>query len=141
MTGKADFTDEEWKLVLQGPTSAGTHVMIASRGGTFRETMGMAKAYTDARSQAGASELLDIIVSTKPEMDRTRASSKEEMEANQLEHVQNAMALVREKATREEAEAYRTFIAGLAERVAEAHKDVTDEERKAIDEVAAALGG
>ena len=37
--------------------------MTASRGGTFRETFAIGKAYAEARKQHGASELLDEIVS------------------------------------------------------------------------------
>jgi hypothetical protein len=44
MTGKADFSPEEWEVVLKGPPSAGTIVITAQRGGTFRETFSMAKA-------------------------------------------------------------------------------------------------
>ena len=66
MTTSADFTPEEWELILEGPTGAGTIVITAQRGGTFRETFSMAKAYTEARQQHGESELLDELVSTKP---------------------------------------------------------------------------
>src|SRR6185503_14777524 len=58
MTGKADFTEEEWKDVLQGPPTAGMMVAMAQRGGTFRETISMAKAYGEARKEHGQSELL-----------------------------------------------------------------------------------
>ena len=150
MTGKADFTEEEWKTVLQGPTSAGMHVIVSDRGGGVRETLEMARAYTDERKNAGASQLLDEIASAKPEMDKERQSSKEEMEANQLQNLRDAMALVQAKASSEEAEAYRAFILGLAERVAEARKEgfmglsgdrVSGEEQKAIGEIAEALAG
>jgi hypothetical protein len=44
MTGKADFTQDEWKLVLEAPPSAGLIVVTAQHGGTFRETVAIAKA-------------------------------------------------------------------------------------------------
>ena len=44
MTTKADFTPQEWDLVLEGPPSAGMIVITAQRGGTLRETVSMAKA-------------------------------------------------------------------------------------------------
>ena len=72
MTGKADFSPEEWEVVLKGPPSAGMIVVTAQRGGTFRESFSMAKAYAEARQQHGESQLLDTIVSTKPEVDKTR---------------------------------------------------------------------
>ena len=49
MTGKADFTAEEWETVLEGPTSAGMAVITAERGGSFRESYSMAKAYLEAQ--------------------------------------------------------------------------------------------
>jgi len=59
MTGKADFTQQEWDLVLEGPPSAGMIVVTAQRGGTIRETLAIARAYVEARQQHGESELLD----------------------------------------------------------------------------------
>ena len=72
MTAKSDFTEEEWKLVLEGPPSAGLLVITSDRGGSIRESFSMAKAYTEARKQHGDSELLDEIVTAKPETDHTR---------------------------------------------------------------------
>jgi hypothetical protein len=51
MTGRTDFTQEEWELVLEGPPSAGMIVVTAQRGGTFRESIAMAKAYVEARRE------------------------------------------------------------------------------------------
>jgi hypothetical protein len=108
----------------------------------------MAKAYTEARQHHGESELLDEIVSAKPEMDRTRAHSPEELKEHSLQHLRDAIALLKEKASDEEVDEYRKFVVGLAERVAEARKEgflglsgerVSDAERSAIDEVKAAL--
>ncbi len=140
MTTKADFNDQEWESVLEGPTSAGLLVAASERGGTFRESFSIAKAYAETRQQHGASELLDEIVSSRPKVDRTRAHSPEEMRQNALTDVRDAVALVEAKATAEELEDYRKFILGLAERVAEAHKDVSDAESNAIADVATALG-
>src|SRR5438034_11263523 len=72
MTGKADFTQEEWDLILEGPPSAGIIVATAQRGGTFRESFAIGRAYVEARKQHGDSELLDEIVAAKPERDHTR---------------------------------------------------------------------
>jgi hypothetical protein len=79
MTGKSDFTEEEWKLVLEAPPSAGLIVIASDRGGSIRESFSMAKAYTEARKEHGESELLDEIVRAKPEMDHTRFHSPEEL--------------------------------------------------------------
>ena len=149
MTGKADFTDEEWMLLREAPTSAGMLVIQSDRGGAIRETFSMAKAYTDARKEHGASQLLDDIVSEKPEMDRTRVASKEELRSNLLQHIRDAVALLAGKATPEELEEYRRFVTTVADRVAEARREgfmglsgerVSDEERQAIAQVAEAAG-
>jgi hypothetical protein len=149
MTAKADFTEEEWKTILEGPPSAGFVVILSDRGGSIRETFSMAKAYTEARQQHGDSELLDDIAAAKPEMDRTRAGSPEELKQHNLDNVRQAVSLLKQKATEEEVEEYKKFILGLSERVAEARKEgflglsgerVSDAERAAITEIEAALG-
>ena len=139
LTGKSDFTDDEWMLVLQGPTSAGMMVAASESGGTFRESFSMAKAYTEARKEHGESELLDTIVSTRPEVDRTWVGSREELSQRALQHLQEAVAVLEAKATPEEVEGYKRFVLGLAERVAGAHKGVGNNEWGAIDQIANAL--
>ena len=79
MTTKADFSDDEWGVVLEGPPSAGLLVITAAKGGMLRETWAMSKSYAEARRQHGASELLDEIVAAKPEMDHTRYHTPEEL--------------------------------------------------------------
>jgi hypothetical protein len=55
MTTKSDFSAEEWHLILEAPPSAGMIVVAAAHGGTFRETIAIAKAYVEARQQHGES--------------------------------------------------------------------------------------
>ena len=149
MTGKAEFTEEEWRQVLEAPPSAGMIVITAESGGSIRESFSMAKAYTEARQHHGESELLDEVVSTKPEVDRTRAGSREELKEHNLQNLRDAVAVLETKAGPEEVEEYKRFIVGLAERVAEAHREgflglsgerVSDAERAAVEEIASTLG-
>jgi hypothetical protein len=144
MTTKSAFSPEEWKVVLEGPPSAGLIVITAARGGTFRETYAMSKAYTEARAQHGESELLDEIVAAKPETDHTRYHSPEELRKSGLEHIRDAVALVESKAAAEELEEYRRFVLTLANKVAAAHKEegqtVSPAETEAIQAITAALG-
>src|SRR5690349_20506396 len=97
MTGKADFSAEEWELVRSAPPGAGLVVATAQRGGTFRESFSIAKAYTEARKRHGESQLLDDLVSEKPEMDLKRYSSPEELERDLLQRIRDAVALVAQK--------------------------------------------
>jgi hypothetical protein len=144
VTAKADFTEDEWKLLREAPTSAGMLVIQADRGGTFRETFSMAKAYTEARERHGASELLDEVVSTKPKVDR-HAGGPGEAEEHWLQHLRDAVAAIQAKATPQELEDYRAFVVGLAERVAHAHREdgveVSPAEQAAIERIQGALGG
>lgn len=144
MTNKADFTPDEWATVVEGPTSAGMVVVTASHGGMFRETFAMSKAYVEARSTHGKSELLDEIVSSKPKMDHPHAHSTEELKADALQRVRAAVEVLAGKATAEEVEDYRQFVMTLADKVAAAHRedgqDVSPAEAAAIDEIRTALG-
>ena len=144
MTGKADFTQQEWELVLEGPPSAGMIVVTAQRGGTIRETLAIAKAYVEARQQHGESELLDEIVAAKPEIDHTRYHSVAELKQHGLQHLRDAVELLERKATPDEVEGYRRFVLALADKVASAHREgeasVGDAERVAIAEISTSLG-
>lgn len=140
MTTSTDFAPDEWETVREAPTSAGMIVSSAERGGSFREVFAMAKAYTEARQQQGDSELLDAIVSEKPDVDRTKSSSPEQLKAHGLQHIRDAVALVEQKATTVELGEYRSFVVSLAERVAAAKGDVGEAESAAIEEIKGALG-
>lgn len=147
MTGKADFTPEEWKVVLEGPPSAALIVATAQRGGSFRESFSIAKSYTEARQDHGDSELLDEIASAKPHIDHTRYHSFEELKADFLERLRKALELVQRKGTAEEQTEYKRFIRSLSERVANAHREgflgrgerVSEAEQAAVDEIGATL--
>jgi len=142
MTGRAAFTDEEWELLREAPATAGLVVLTAEGGGTFRETFALAKAYTEARKQHGKSELLDDLVAAGPKSG-DRFQTKEEVRKRGLEQVREAGALLRSKATPEDAEGYRAFVISLGERVAEAHKEggqqVSERERAVLGEIEASL--
>ena len=144
MTGKADFTPQEWQVVLEGPPSAGMIVVTAQRGGTIRETIAIAKAYVEARKKHGQSQLLDEIVSAKPEIDHTRYHTFEELKDDGLRHLGDAIALLERTATAEELDDYRRFVLTLADEVANAHREdeqnVSTAERAAIEEISASVG-
>ena len=144
MTTKAAFSPEEWKVVLEGPPAAGMIVITAARGGMFRETVAMSKAYAEARAEHGDSELLDEIVAAKPQTDHTRYHSAEELRDHGLRHLRDAVTLVDSKAATQERDDYRRFVLTLADKVAAAHKEggqsVSPAEAEAIQQITAALG-
>ena len=141
MTTKADFTPEEWELVREGPPTAGMVTLTAERGGSFRESWALAKAYAEARKEHGESELLDALVAEKPDLKRYK--TPEELEAQGLGRLSEAVALLEQKATPGEVVAYKQFALDVAQRVAEAHKEggrpISDCERAAIEKIAASI--
>ena len=148
MTGKADFTTEEWDLLREGPSTAGMIVITAQRGGQFRESISMAKAYAEARKEHGDSQLLDELVSANPKVDSKRFRSAEERKQHGLQQLHEAAELLSRKASSKEVEEYRAFVNGLSKRAAEAsrgglfrrrRKRVSDSEQSAIEEIAYAL--
>jgi hypothetical protein len=103
----------------------------------------MAKAYVEARQQHGESELLDEIVSVKPERDHTHYHSPDELKEHGLQHLRDSVAVLERKATPVEVEEYRQFIVTLTHKVAVAHREhgqvVSESEQAAIDDITAAL--
>jgi hypothetical protein len=145
VTGKSAFTEEEWQAVLEAPSIAGMLVLTAESGGSFRESFALAKAYAEARQQHGEGELLDEIVSAKPQFDRHRYGTTEALESQGPQRLQEAVAALESKATPEEVEAYRGFVVSAARRVAEAHKEhdqrIGPAEQAALDRISESLGG
>ena len=149
MTAKAEFNADEWQVLLEAPALAGLVVISAQRGGTIRESFEVAKAYGDARKEHDA-ELIGEIAATPAPLRPGRFKSAEELHDASLERIREAISLLESKASPEELEAFRAFTLSVAQRAAEADKSggvlgiggerVSDSERAALGEVAAALG-
>jgi hypothetical protein len=141
MTGRADFSNEEWELVCEGPATAGMVALTASAGGGFRESWALAKSYAEARKEHGESELLDALVAKQPAV--KQHDSTEELERHGLDRLSEAVRLLEQKAGRGELHGYKRFTLDVAASVAEAHREeiasVTLEERAAIEKIAASL--
>ena len=150
MTTKAEFNAEEWQKVTEGPALAGLIVVAAQRGGTIRESVQMAKAYTEAHEQHGDSDLLGEIVATPPQLQKREFKSAEELRDEGLARIRESVALVEVKATPDELEAYKNFNLAVAKRAAEATKSggflgiggerVSESEKEALGQLAEALG-
>jgi hypothetical protein len=144
MTTRSDFTEQEWDLLREGPPTAGLITLTAAHGGTFRESLAIGKAYAAAHEHPGESELVDALVAAKPKVDHTRYHSPEELREHGLQHLRDAVDLLRHKATPDELDGYRRLVLGLAEAVAGAHSEggasISDPERRALGEIAESLG-
>lgn len=144
MTTKSEFNADEWERVARAPALAGVMVALADRGGTFRESIALGKAYNEARRDGG-SELLEQLVASPPSLDPKSAGQPDQIPGQ----IREAVRIVEEKATPEEAEDYRQFILRLADVVAHAHKEggvlgiggkeVSPEEQAALDRLSSTL--
>jgi hypothetical protein len=148
MTTKSEFNAEEWEPVAQAPALAGLLVMMAERGGTLRESVAVGKAYAEARRDGG-SELLEPIVSAAPRIDPASLGPADHAREQLPERIREAVKIVEQKATPEEAEEYRQFLLRVADVVAHAHKEggvlgiggkeVSPDEQAALDQLASTL--
>jgi hypothetical protein len=149
MTTKSDFNAEEWERIAQGPAFAALTVMLADRGGAIRESIALGKAYAAARRDGGG-ELIEALFSAPPQLNPTEMGPSDELRTQLPERIAQAVRSVEEKGTPEEVQQYRDFILRVADTVAHAHKEggvlgiggkeVSPEERAALDELAATIG-
>ncbi len=150
MTDKADFNAEEWSTLTEAPALVALRVIAAERGGTLRESLSLGRAYAEARKAHGG-DLLEAIVSSPPEIDRDRTKNVEGLDARADAVLRDALALLGQKATPEETDAYGQFVIGVADTVAHAHreggflgiggKEVSEREQAVLDDVAATVRG
>jgi hypothetical protein len=146
VTSKADFNAEEWSTVVEGPVLSGLRVVAAHRGGTIRESLAVSKVYTAARQAQGDSEFLDALVSSPPAVDAQEVRARGgDIATVSSERLREALRIVREKATPDEAEEYKGFVREVAEAAAKAHKEggfigiggkeISPEEQAALDQI------
>ncbi len=139
MAGKSDFTEQEWEQLEKGVTGPAMLVAVSDRGffDTFKEASAMAKHLAAGRQNA-SSELVRDLGSTKG-MGFGMRTSPAELEQEAVATTTAAVALLETKAP-DEVDAYRQFVLDVAGSVAEAAKDVSAGESRALDTVKSALG-
>jgi hypothetical protein len=151
MATKADFNAEEWSTIVEAPVLAGMRVVTAHGGGTMRESWAVGKVYAEVRRHQGESSLLDELVGSPPQLDRESVKEKGDLPSVTAERLGEALRLLGEKGSPEDVDAYKQFVASIAQAAAEAHKEggfigiggkpVSEEEQGAIDEIKRVLDG
>ena len=149
MATQADFNAVDWQTITEAPAIAGLIVVTAQRGGSVRESVAMARAFAEALKEHDQ-DLIGEVAAKAPSIEPRQFSSKEELRTRGVEKIGEAVALLEASAEPDEVEAYRQFVLSVAQRAAEADKSggvlgiggerVTDAERAALAEIAAALG-
>jgi hypothetical protein len=132
MTTKADFTDEEWARLERAPIVAGMAISLADPGGPIeavKESLAAMKTVTEAQS-GGQGELVDAVAKSVAEKTRQRKSPlgdfkpRGAMAGEQIvEELRSVNQLLTQKATPEEAAAFRGWLLTAAKRAAEAAKE------------------
>jgi hypothetical protein len=158
MTGRADFTDEEWERIRRAPFVAGMALTIADPGGPIeisKEGMATIRAATVPPSQEEllSAVALDIQAALQQKQNPAKdfkPSSAPTAAAEILDELRGVDAIVSAKATPEEADAFRDWLIATAQAAADAAKEggfmgfgaerVSQGEQEMLDQIRAALG-
>ena len=153
MTGKADFTEEEWTRLKRAPFVAGMAISLSDPGGPIelvKETAATLKTVTAAK--AGRGELVAAVAAEAPagknplgDFKAKGALAGQEI----LEELSAVNAIVSAKADPEDAEAYRAWLKDAAREAADAAKEggflgfhavrVSEGEQRMLDKLDEAL--
>ena len=139
MAARADFTDEEWKVLQEGINGAGMFVALVDRGffDSFKEASALAGHLREAHLHSDSVLIRDL--ATGHERPFGMSDSPQEIEQNTVASLRQAVALLETKSP-EDLPAYRQLVLEVAESVAEAAKGVSPQENQALDSIRAALG-
>jgi hypothetical protein len=162
MTTKADYTAEEWNVIMQAPMAAAMVVMFASPSnpvGLAQETFAVSKMLAENVGKQSGIGLIDAVADQikDPEGRKAAQPSMPEAGADPAALKGRALGTLRQlndllaaKAPAEEAASFRQWILSTAQRVAGAAKEggflgiggtsISAEETAAIAEVAQTLG-
>jgi broad specificity phosphatase PhoE len=160
VTSKADFTAEEWTRLERAPFIAGMAISLADPGGPIeavKETSATLKTVTRAAESGGRGDLVDALARDVAASVRARQSPLAGFKPKGatagveiLDEIRDVNRIVSEKATLEEADAFRAWLLEAAKEAAEAAKEggflgfhaerVSEGEQRMLDQLAQALG-
>jgi hypothetical protein len=159
MSGKTDFTEEEWTRLKRAPFIAGLSISLADPGGPIeavKETAATLKTVTGAEDGSrgpfvgalAGEAVADARARHNPLHDFKPKGALAGQEI--LDELTAVNAIVTEKASAEEADAYRAWLKDSAQEAANAAKEggffgfhavrVSEGEQRMLDKLAEALG-
>ena len=160
MTGKADYTEEEWARLKRAPFVAGMAISLADPGGPIevvKETAATLKTVRNAAESGGTGGLIEALAQeavadashhTNPLHDFKVKGALAGQEI--LEELAAANGIVSAKGTPEEADAYREWLRTAAQEAANAAKEggffgfhavrVSEGEQRMLDKLGEVLG-
>lgn len=161
MSVKDNFTQEEWLKVMTAPGRAGAAVVAASPSGLtglVAEAQAIAAAVREGVSGTPRTPLMEAmaadLMGTPPDpkdLPKQDTKNLDDVKAQSIEGVRQAVWLVSSKASPEDAAAYRQMLLNVVEKTAGAAKEggflgiggeqVSDKERAVMDELRQVIGG
>ena len=131
MTSRADFSDEEWEILVRAPLLASWAVIAAAPSGTVGtvgELQAMLGAMNDTRRvEPGASVVGALAASLRQRLDRSelrvRELPEEVVRQRALEAAFEAIALLQSHRAEDQVAPYRDWVTGLVTTVAAASKE------------------
>jgi hypothetical protein len=159
MTTRAAFTDEEWARLERSPFVAGMAISLADPGGpieAMKETMATVKTVTEVARSGGRGDFVDEVAKSIAIRVGQRDNPLKDFKPQGalagdeiLQELRGVSAFVKQKATQEEAAAFREWLLEAARRAAEAAKEggfmgfraerVSQGEQEMLDRLAEAL--
>ncbi len=159
MTSKTSYSKEEWATLMKGPYFAGSYVSLSDTHhlDQRKERHAMVKEATLWVIPDAAKDLIRPLYADigKYREDTQEIPGYEEdvdpdtQRTVSLQGLKDVAAIMQEKATAEEAAAYKEWLQYVAQKVAESSKEsalgifgarVSDKEQAALDEIGQALG-
>ena len=158
MSVKENFTPEEWKSLLKAPMLAGYAVAGADPSkeeGFIQEMSAVADGIIEGEQSAGKDSLLSAVIADiyanadDEQRGQTEKMSVGDAKERALENSRAVAALLKNKSSAEEADAYKKWVIGVAHKVAAAAKErgflgfggtqISGSEVEIINEIGAAL--
>lgn len=157
MASKSDFSAEEWGLLARAPFMTGLMVSLSSPSGitgVLSESLVVTRAVLEAANTQTTNPLLKAIVDdikdTRGKVANTQGLSTQNAKEVAHDTLQQAAALISQKATPEEAAAYKNWLKDIAKQSAEAASEgglfgiggvqVSEAEKAALSEIDSLLG-
>jgi hypothetical protein len=167
MANKTTFTPEEWAILRDTPQLAAMAVTVSGASGLFgtiQEAFGTTSALVGGmqsdneliRALCAKDEIVAAQQTLKGQAKEVQGAGgdlealKAKLQASATENISKAIALLSRKGDTADLAAYRTFVSGLADKVANAAKEgsflgfggerVSGNERQMIAQIESALG-
>jgi hypothetical protein len=159
MTAKTDFTEQEWKQLLQAPGAAGIYIMMADPNfviGSMKEAFAVSCSIIEKGKEHNSELLASLLTEFKEREMAKKAQLKFEqknldgVKKTALEALKAAAALLDAKATPDEAAEIKSWLYDVSVKAANAAKEggflgfggtrVSEKEKAALQEIAGILG-